>query len=143
VETLPGTYALILHALAVGEIAIGRLGMLQVRPGWYVYVGSAFGPGGIRGRVGRHLRGGAALHWHIDYLRRLAAVEEVWYTLDPAPQEHAWAQAFASLSGASVPMAGFGSSGCRCPAHLFYLTSPAPLDQLILHDCRKLKVNTQ
>ena len=41
-----GTYALVLSCTTEQRIAIGRLGVLDVRPGCYVYVGSALGPGG-------------------------------------------------------------------------------------------------
>ena len=141
-EQLPGTYALILRAQEAHEVPVGRLGRLEVQPGWYVYVGSAFGPGGLRARVGRHLRGTGALHWHIDYLRRATIVEEVWYSLDPTPREHEWAQAFMCLPAVAVPLAGFGSSGCQCPAHLFYLVNKEALDLLNLQNSRKLKVKT-
>ena len=137
-EALPGTYALILRSLEASTIQVGRLGLLDVSPGWYVYVGSAFGPGGLQARVGRHQRRGGALHWHIDYLRRAASVEQVWTTLDPTPREHEWAQAFARLPGITIPLAGFGSSDCRCPAHLFYLPNSAALDLLTFPTCLKL-----
>jgi Uri superfamily endonuclease len=122
-ESLPGTYLLILRAIQVQTIPVGRLGMLAVRPGWYVYVGSAFGPGGVRARVGRHLRGDGRLHWHIDYLRQVAAIEEVDYTLDSSPHEHAWAQILTGMPDAEIPLAAFGASDCRCPAHLFFFAA--------------------
>jgi hypothetical protein len=54
----PGTYALIFTTDADLEIQVGRLGQLHVRPGVYVYVGSAHGPGGLAARVLRHARTG-------------------------------------------------------------------------------------
>ena len=50
------------------EILVGRLGALPVEPGFYVYVGSAFGPGGLERRVGRHATTEKKHRWHIDYL---------------------------------------------------------------------------
>ena len=126
-EALPGTYLLILHAAQAQNITVGRLGMLAVRPGWYVYVGSAFGPGGVRARVGRHLRGDGRLHWHIDFLRRVAVIEQVGYTLDPSPQEHAWGQLVAAMPGAVIPLTGFGSSDCHCATHLIYFAKSPDL----------------
>ena len=69
-DARPGTYALLLRARSGGRIQIGRCGSLAVRPGWYVYVGSAFGPGGLRARLRHHCRLAERPHWHIDYLRR-------------------------------------------------------------------------
>jgi len=40
-----------------------------VRLGWYVYVGSALGPGGLAAKVGRHLGGRKMCRWHTAYLR--------------------------------------------------------------------------
>ena len=50
----PGTYALLLEATAIQDVPIGKLGVLHMLPGIYVYVGSALGPGGLAARVGRH-----------------------------------------------------------------------------------------
>ena len=43
----PGTYALVLAAIDRQTIQVGRLGAFDVRPGFYVYVASALGPGGL------------------------------------------------------------------------------------------------
>ena len=115
----PGTYALILRAFAHKVVCIGRIGRLSVAPGFYVYVGSAFGLGGVRARVTHHARIAQRPHWHIDYLRRWALPEEAWYTHDPCPREHDWARLFRQSAGASEPLYGFGASDCRCPSHLF------------------------
>jgi len=65
----PGTYALILTSHQTGPVRIGRLGTMQVRPGIYLYVGSAFGPGGLEAHLRHHVQPAARPHWHIDYLR--------------------------------------------------------------------------
>ncbi|WP_263831312.1 GIY-YIG nuclease family protein [Salinibacter sp.] len=114
----PGTYALLLRGEENQEIEVGALGAMIVRPGVYVYVGSAFGPGGLRARVGRHARGDGAQHWHVDYLRAATALEAVWYTHDPERRECTWAAVLRDRSGATVPVDGFGASDCTCPAHL-------------------------
>ena len=77
--SLPGTYALVLRLSRRMEIVVGRLGVLEAQPGYYVYVGSALGPGGLAARLGRHLRREKTWHWHVDYLRAAAHVEELWY----------------------------------------------------------------
>jgi Uri superfamily endonuclease len=123
----PGTYALLLRASSARTVTVGALGELSVRPGWYVYVGSAFGAGGLRARVGRHARGDGATHWHVDYLRAATALEAVWYTHDDRRRECAWAAALRERPGAQVPMAGFGASDCGCDAHLIAFGALPPL----------------
>ena len=54
--SLPGTYALVVRVSGRSEIAVGKLGVLAAQPGFYVYVGSAMGPGGLAARIGRHCR---------------------------------------------------------------------------------------
>ncbi len=120
----PGTYALILRCAGSAEVSVGRLGTLPLRRGWYVYIGSARGPGGLRARLLHHLRPVVRPHWHIDYLRHHAAVgvKEVWTTCDRRATEHSWSRAFGRAPGALAPFAGFGSSDCDCHAHLFYFS---------------------
>ena len=114
-----GTYALLLSLFKPAHIRVGALGRYVLRPGYYVYVGSAMGPGGLRGRVGHHLKLSLKPHWHIDYLRQHAEIEQIWYTYSTR-REHEWAAAFQSLPGSSIPIPGFGSSDCHCQAHLIY-----------------------
>jgi Uri superfamily endonuclease len=130
IQPIPGTYALILQAAREQTIAAGRLGELQVRPGFYAYIGSAFGPGGLRARISRHLRQTSVQHWHIDYLKQAAIIQEAWFSYDPVRKEHAWAQAFQILPDAAIPLLGFGSSDCRCAAHLFYFRQSISPDDL-------------
>src|SRR5664280_171056 len=98
----------------------GRLGALRLRSGFYVYVGSALGPGGVRARRAHHRKLSRRPHWHIDYLRAHTRVEEIWYCLDTRRLEHIWAEHIRLTEGASVPLVGFGSTDCRCESHLFF-----------------------
>ena len=118
----PGTYALIMAATETRCLRIGRLGSLALRPGWYVYVGSAFGPGGIGARLAHHRKLATRPHWHVDHLRPDAALRRVWYTHDPSRREHQWASVLIQLPGSEVPLPGFGASDCRCPSHLVRLS---------------------
>lgn len=122
----PGTYGLILRSSRQQRIQIGRLGDLSARKGYYIYVGSAFGPGGLAGRVQHHCRVSVSPCWHIDYLRPAVEMAEVWYSDDPQRREHQWGRILKGIRGAVVPMVGFGASDCGCDSHLFYFTaSPA------------------
>lgn len=115
-----GTYVLLLRLDLPAHLKIGRLGAFDFAPGWYAYVGSALGPGGLRARLSHHQKRAARPHWHIDYLRQAANLEWVWYAVGGDRHEHAWAAALGSLPGASLAARRFGASDCDCPAHLFH-----------------------
>jgi Uri superfamily endonuclease len=119
----PGTYALLLQAGQEETLQVGALGKFSLHPGFYLYLGSAFGPGGLRGRLSHHLRPVSKPHWHIDSLRPVSRLLEIWYTLDPFQREHLWAQVARELPGAGVPVPHFGASDCGCIAHLFSYAS--------------------
>jgi len=114
----PGSYALVFRNPASRRVRVGALGDVEIRPGFLIYVGSAFGPGGIRARVTRHARKTKKLRWHIDYLRRYLSLEEIWLTTAAQPMEHAWADRLGTQLEVAHPR--FGASDCRCPAHLFF-----------------------
>jgi Uri superfamily endonuclease len=115
----PGTYALILKSDSIAHVQIGRWGMLDLQPGYYIYVGSAFGPGGVKARVSRHLRKDKQKHWHIDYLREHLTPIEVWFSYQRKHLEHEWAESLFKMPEMS-PVQGFGCSDCKCDAHLFF-----------------------
>lgn len=117
----PGTYALILQNKTLATIQVGSLGWLAVEPGWYIYVGSAFGPGGLRGRLAHHLND-RPQRWHVDALKSASSIQAVWLTTDPRRLEHEWAEAWLDYPGVTAPWKGFGSSDCKCRAHLFRST---------------------
>jgi Uri superfamily endonuclease len=117
-----GTYVLIVSVAQMKRLLIGSLGALDVVPGYYAYVGSAFGAGGLRARLGHHLESAAAPHWHIDYLLELAAPVEVWYTTSDRRLEHHWAELLEQAPNFRVPIRRFGSSDYHRSrsSHLFY-----------------------
>ncbi len=121
--TLPvdkGTYILILKLAAARTIEIGRLGKYRFDAGYYAYVGSAFGPGGLRGRLSHHLKVSSRPHWHIDYLRQATQMKGIWLHEASVREEHTWADRLRQLPGATLPVPGFGSSDCDCASHLIY-----------------------
>jgi Uri superfamily endonuclease len=138
----PGTYALVLACSKTGALRIGKLGTLVLQPGFCLYVGSAFGPGGLAARIRHHTQIAARPHWHVDYLRAACDLIEVWYTTATKRQEHSWAMALARLPGSEVPMQGFGSSDCRCEAHLFWFQKP-PSDRAFRQRVRALVSTTR
>lgn len=128
-----GTYALLLTLSRRKTLQVGSLGQFRFNRGVYVYIGSAFGPGGLKARISHHRRVSSKPRWHVDTLRRAATPTGVWYTYDPIRREHQWAQIFLKMSSAIMPANGFGASDCDCPAHLFLFTE---LPSLATFRCR-------
>lgn len=122
-----GTYALILRLEHGQVIQVGKLGSFEFPAGYYLYAGSAFGPGGLAGRLGRHItldHAASPSHWHIDYLRRRAPIVAIWFGQHQTRREHDWAALVGRLPGCSCPAPRFGASDCRCCAHLFHFVRP-------------------
>jgi len=46
-----GTYVLVMEVGQMRRLAIGRLGNFELVPGFYLYVGSACGAGGLAARL--------------------------------------------------------------------------------------------
>lgn len=121
--TLPtarGTYALLLYVPRATRIPIGKRGAFDFPRGYYVYVGSARGAGGLRARVTRHWRATKKLQWHIDYLRAFSKPLGVWYSTNEHDDECLWANALAKQPRAEIIAPCFGASDCACAAHLWY-----------------------
>lgn len=119
----PGTYALIFTLPDPLIITAGSRGEVALPPGHLIYVGSAFGPGGLHARVARHLRADKRPHWHIDALTTVSQPVGVWYVDSSTRLECAWSAALAAIPGVDrIP--GFGASDCRCHTHLYALPTP-------------------
>jgi len=120
-----GTYLLQLNCRRPAVVEVGKAGPLHLQPGVYLYIGSAFGPGGLATRLRHHLQPAAARpHWHLDYLRPNLQPAKLWYTTDPGCWEHHWATVLAAVRGMRIPQPGLGASDCRCASHLFYRLLP-------------------
>ncbi|MFB6283722.1 MAG: DUF123 domain-containing protein [Halobacteria archaeon] len=116
-----GCYVLCIELTEEACIEIGALGKLGFDPGFYLYVGSAFGPGGLE-RIERHrdvsMGRNDTRMWHLDYLNGFP--ETVWRTV--------WCyEGDVECSLASIlderfdGVYGFGCSDCDCNSHLFYV----------------------
>jgi Uri superfamily endonuclease len=124
-----GTYSLLLYSDFCKKIKVGSLGNLEIKKGYYVYIGSAFGPGGLKSRIGRHLKKNKKLRWHIDYLRKVTEIIDIKFSTDTQRLECEWAAKFAE-NGGTAPFKGFGSSDCKCFSHLFYFKKKIDLDKM-------------
>ena len=113
--------------LGVGiRLRVGRLGIHNRPPGYYVYIGSALG--GLSSRLRHHMKSKKRLHWHIDYLLQQAAVAQIWYTLGKNRLECTWNTILGNLPGATSSIPGFGASDCLCSTHLTHFPTIPPFD---------------
>ena len=122
-EKRPGSYVLVLACEQSRQVAIGKRLFMTLEPGYYLYCGSALGPGGVAARLGHHTRPVLRPHWHIDYLRAHCPVIEIWYSYTTQRQECLWSAAIKSIGDLYIPIKGFGASDCVCSSHLMYSSS--------------------
>ena len=121
---IPGYYILVLEVpkrLVVNTKANRRF---ILDPGFYIYIGSARGSGGLIARVNRHFRRNKKLFWHIDYLttRRSVRIVAVYTLVDMVdPQRDYESLLSVKLSRLLEPVEGFGTSDKpRDKAHLYH-----------------------
>lgn len=116
---------LIIKCLKEVRVNVGSLGIVPFNTDkTYVYVGSAFGPGGLWSRIKRHLNQRKKKFWHIDYLlapESKCRVETV-IILPCLRIEHDLATALSKVANGIVK--GFGSSDCKCLSHLMFFNTP-------------------
>jgi Uri superfamily endonuclease len=117
-----GTYLLILRLERdIVGLPVGKLGALDFPAGYYLYVGSAFGPGGMPARLAYHVRREKARpHWHIDYLRTQGHLEEAWCVACSERLERLWVDALSAERVVQTIAPGFGASDSPCKSHLFF-----------------------
>jgi sugar fermentation stimulation protein A len=122
-KSASGVYQLHLFLPEAVRVRVGKLGTFDFPAGRYLYTGSALN--GLEQRLARHLRRKKKMHWHIDYLLRYARVERIDTVRTSRKRECELNGRAMNAPGARILAKGFGSSDCRCPAHLVYL-GPAP-----------------
>lgn len=116
---MKGAYQLHLRLDKSVRVRVGKLGTFLFPAGRYVYTGSALN--GLEKRIERHFRKQKKLHWHIDFLLQHAQIESVTVVETDERIECELNLRVLNRENARVVVKGFGSSDCRCPAHLVYL----------------------
>jgi adenylylsulfate kinase len=113
---MKGIYILLISVTKDISVNIGVLGSRNFQKGFYAYVGSA--QNNLEKRVERHLRRAKRKFWHIDYLlgNRQVEVLQLFWKKAGRLEECRIAE---RLSQVAAPIRSFGSSDCRCRAHLF------------------------
>jgi len=112
---MKGTYILIIKFEEEKTIEIGKLGKINFKDGFYVYVGSALN--GLEQRIDRHLRKTKKKHWHIDYFLDFSCITDIFFLEDDDKKE---CKIVKKLEKHLFSINGFGSSDCRCKSHLFF-----------------------
>jgi Uri superfamily endonuclease len=117
---VPGTYVVVYYLpKAASKLTIGALGVFDFPAGYYAYLGSAFGGGGVRKRTHRHLTETTPRKWNVDHLKPLCTPVAVWWTHDRDKAEFDWAEILGSMPGSSVPAPRFGAAdNKKAEAHL-------------------------
>ena len=113
------TYILVIYVSEDLKVRVGRLEEVSFKEGVYIYIGSA--KGCLEARLQRHLRKEKRIFWHIDYLleNKKAKILQIW-TIDKK-MECQTAEIFCQDPITEIIKKGFGSSDCKCVAHLFYI----------------------
>ena len=125
-----GAYLLAIDLAREMTLDISTLSPLMLPAGRYIYCGSAYGPGGIKARVARHLRQDKSLRWHVDRLTLGGRVSQVAALIGGS--ECTLMAGLCALPGVSVPVLNFGSSDCRtCPAHLAAVPNKFDIEEFV------------
>ena len=129
IPATPGTYALLIGVTQETEINIGKLGLVELPAGRFIYIGSAHGPGGLAGRIHRHMRPASQkrLHWHIDWLLQEASLLQAWWVESESDLECTWARSLSLVC--EHGFLGFGASDCNCASHLFFLCDQSQVQE--------------
>jgi sugar fermentation stimulation protein A len=115
-----GVYCLVIRMENTMQIKIGKLGTFKFPSGYYVYTGSAFN--NLKSRVARHFRRDKRKRWHIDYLLEKAEIMHVFTYKTDQRMECKLNNAIFHIPEAIEQVPKFGSSDCKCRAHLAYFT---------------------
>jgi len=132
-----GTYVLLIHVPYDIQLSIGALGDLKLEAGYYAYVGSALG--GLEARVQRHVGENKKIHWHVDHLLTRGRVIDVIQGETTERKECAVA---VELAKRLKPIAGFGSSDCKCGSHLFYGPDFNEIRKIVLTSFKECNIKT-
>lgn len=130
ITNLAGAYLLVIDLPDPCIVTRPRHPPVNLPPGRYAYCGSAYGPGGLRARIARHLKQAKTIRWHVDQLTSTGSVIHVH--VEPGGNECTILKHLLGQPGVGVPIQGFGSSDCRtCPAHLISLPALVEISDLI------------
>lgn len=135
---MKGSYCLIIELKKDSKIKIGKLGYINFRKGFYVYIGSAMSS--LESRIKRHLSSNKKKHWHIDYLllNTNSQINDVLFNISDSKIECDLAQIIRE-NGEEIT--NFGSSDCKCSSHLIFFKTYEKALKTIKNSYEKLNMD--
>jgi len=117
---LKGTYLLFIKIIEPVEITIKKKSFF-LNEGYYIYIGSAFGAGGLSSRLHRHLRKIKKKHWHIDQITTSKFSDIIGIGVLLKQRVECGLSEIIESMEKTVPITGFGNSDCekKCISHFF------------------------
>ncbi len=82
----PGAYMLFIELEGALALPATSRGSRTLAPGRHAYCGSAYGPGGLRARLRRHLKREKARRWHVDHLYQPSRIDTHFTALSGPPE---------------------------------------------------------
>jgi len=114
-----GIYCLVFQTSGC-TIRVGAIGGLPFMPGWYIYIGSALGSGGLQ-RLERHISltglRDKSPKWHVDYLLTSPCFSLI-YAVYAVTADRLECRLARELDQGCIQK--FGCSDCSCISHLMY-----------------------
>ncbi|MDT7864584.1 MAG: GIY-YIG nuclease family protein [Thermoproteota archaeon] len=114
---LKGSYILIIKIKKKFKTKIGKIGDIDFKKGYYLYIGSSKKT--YKSRILRYLSKIKRKHWHIDYLITNKNAIIIGFILLLNKNECDISKIFYNNKFKYVSK--FGCSDCKCRSHLFYI----------------------
>lgn len=112
-----GSYLLLMENLEDQNVEVGKLGKVQFKPGFYVYVGS--GMTNLEKRVKHHQLKKKSYHYHIDYITpKVMKIKKPFLIRTNERMESELAIEVEKVCDEMIE--GFGCSDTKEKSHLFY-----------------------
>ncbi|WP_456341689.1 GIY-YIG nuclease family protein [Thermovibrio sp.] len=137
---MKGTYLLEFYLSGELSFSVRSGKFFTLQKGFYVYVGSAFGSGGIPSRLTRHLKREKKKHWHLDFITTSPLFSPELVVLLPGLRVECMVASLISSLHGSFPVDSFGSSDCSCPSHLFLVDDFGEVNGLICREFEGVKI---
>lgn len=129
---MKGIYTIIINVKKDFKKRVGSLGLIEFKKGIYLYTGSGIGSSiSIEDRLKRHLRKKKRELWHIDYLLSGEASVKAAVASKSGKENECLINNLLAQYFNGEFLKGFGSSDCRCKAHLIKVTNEENINRVI------------
>lgn len=116
-----GSYGIVIWLEKDQQIEVGKLGLVDFKEGYYIYVGSALN-GQLGNRTLRHTKPAhmKKKHWHIDFFLTHDSTHIDRIFLIPSQVKYECEVANVFSQDAFYGIKRFGCSDCKCKSHLLF-----------------------